>query len=233
MANVICSSRDRDKLLDADYAKLATAGRGTDQLPLAEKLLAHLPSKQYELLLIKSEIQTDANQSDDARASLAAAEKALKQPTPAQTADHKARRTIIDLRDDKLEATQRTALVAEAEKMQETWQAGRRSDLGKVLVALAMKDRTQYEPIAMRVLLAAVKLEPQRADLYNLIKAIRGDEWNPRVARRLEDTSRPTPEQWQQLYDDCVALKVLTLWPDNRMRAICQPHEPRRCANWG
>ncbi|MBL8827600.1 MAG: protein kinase, partial [Planctomycetaceae bacterium] len=212
----------RDQLLSADYAKLAAAARGADQLPLADKLLAHMPSKQYELLLIKSEIQTDANQCDDARASLDAAEKALKQPTPAQTADHKARRTIIDLRDDKLDAKQRSALVAEAEKQQETWQPGRRSDLGKVLVALTLKDRAQYEPIAMRVLLAAVKLEPQRADLYTLIKAIRGDEWNPRVARRLEDTSRPTAEQWQQLYDDCVALKVLTLWPDNRMRAICQ-----------
>jgi serine/threonine protein kinase len=212
----------RDTLLEADYAALVAGGRTPDQMALTEKLLTHLPARKYELLLVKSEIQTDADQCDEARASIDTAEKTLAAITPAQTADHKARRTIVDLRDSKTETKQRATLIAEAEKVQGDWQPARRGDLGKVLVALVMKDRAEFEPIAMRILLAAVKLEPQRADLYNLIKAIRGDEWNPRVARRLEDTNRPTREQWQQLYDDCVALSVLKIWNDNRFRAICQ-----------
>lgn len=223
--------KTRDQLLDADFKTLAAAGRSVDQLALTEKLLTHYPAQKYELLLIKSEIQVEQGKFAEARTQIDAAEKLVEKLTPAQTLEHESRRLIIDLRDSSTPAEQRDSLVAKAEKDQSRWSRARRGDLGKAVVELAQKHKAALEPIAFRMLLAAVKLEPevllsvqkldsvdektrqQRVKLYQYIETLRGDEWTPRVTKRLNDLATPSQQDWQQLYDDCVALLTLDKFP--------------------
>ncbi len=185
---------DRDPVFDSRY----------------DSLFAAVPSLQPRMLTRKALFEMEAQRWGPAQETVDQLVKLIADAQSMPAFEAAALDALIKLRSPTSSAAQRQAALTEAQRVELLVGPDLRGMLCQAVTVLSRNDPDAYRSAGIEYLQAAIQAEPDRIELYRMLRDIYGGNvWAPRITARLEDPTRPTNEQWQELLADATAAQAI------------------------
>ncbi len=173
-------------------------------------LFAAAPAMQQRMLMRKALFEMESQRWAPAQATVDQLLKLIGETKSTAAFEAAALEALIKLRNPAASAEQRKAALAEAQRVELNVGPDLRGMLCQVVSVLARNEPEAYRETGIDYLLAAIQAEPDRNELYRMLRDIYGSNvWTQRIKARLEDPTRPTTAQWQQLLADATAAQAI------------------------